>query len=275
MSHLCIYHKSCPDGFGAALAVNVFLQREHSEDEHEWLPARHDDDAPDVTGKHVYIVDFAYDRETLIKMHAQAASLIVIDHHKTAQAALEGLDFCQFDMSKSGAYLAWEHFNPELPVPKLIAYIQDRDIWQWKLPDSKEFSAGLQLMEMSFETWSELLTDEAVLPIIEQGRTILAYQQMEIKRAMKKTPEMITLCGYLVPCVNTTTLISDLGNELCQGHPFAAMYFETDTKRIYSLRSSEDGIDVSAIANKFGGGGHFNAAGFSVEKPAITFPKVD
>ncbi len=270
MSHLCIYHKSCPDGFGAALAVNVFLQREHAEEEHEYLPARHDDEAPDVTGKHVYIVDFAYSREDLIRMHQQAESLIVIDHHKTAQAALEGLDFCQFDMSKSGAYLAWEHFNPELPVPKLIAYIQDRDIWQWKLENSKEFSAGLQLMEMSFECWEQLLTDEAVEPIIEQGKTILAYQQIEVKRAMKKTPEMVNIGGYLVPCINTTTLISDIGNELCQGHPFAAMYFETENKRIYSLRSADDGIDVSAIASQFGGGGHFNAAGFSVAKPVVT-----
>ena len=41
-------------------------------------------------------------------------------------------------------------------------------------------------------------------------------------------------------------------------------------KRIYSLRSQgENGVDVSMIASKFGGGGHRNAAGFSIEKPQI------
>ena len=55
-----------------------------------------------------------------------------------------------------------------------------------------------------------------------------------------------------------------------QEYPFAVMYFETKDKRIYSLRSQgENGVDVSMIASKFGGGGHRNVAGFSIEKPQI------
>ena len=39
-----------------------------------------------------------------------------------------------------------------------------------------------------------------------------------------------------------------------------------DGNYIYSLRSRADsGIDVSAIAKKYGGGGHKNAAGFKLE----------
>jgi len=269
MTHLCIYHKSCPDGFGAALAVKVFLDREHAGDKQEWLAAHHDDDAPDVKGKRVYIVDFAYKRDTLIRLHKEADSLVVIDHHVTAEADLKGLDFCHFDMSKSGAMLSWLHFNKGQPIPKIYDFIQDRDLWSWKLPLSREFSAGLELYPMTFDDWSPLLADNSENTVIEQGKTVLAYQQIEVDRAVKKGFDMVTICGYSVPCINTSTLVSDIGHELCQGHPFAALYFETKTKRVYSLRSAKDGIDVSKIAEQFGGGGHFHAAGFAVDKPKM------
>ena len=269
MTHLCIYHKSCPDGFGAALAVKVFLDREHPGENQEWLAAHHDDDAPDVTGKHVYIVDFAYKRDTLILLHQQADSLVVIDHHVTAQADLEGLDFCYFDMSKSGAMLSWLYFNKHQMVPRLYDYIQDRDLWAWQLSLSREFSAGLELYPMTFEDWTPLLSNNMVSSVIDQGKTVLAYQQIEIDRALKKGFDMVTICGYSVPCINTSTLISDIGDKLCQGHPFAALYFETKSKRVYSLRSAKGGIDVSKIAEQFGGGGHFHAAGFAVDKPGV------
>ena len=38
----------------------------------------------------------------------------------------------------------------------------------------------------------------------------------------------------------------------------------TEIEFIFSLRSGESGVDVSSVAKKFGGGGHKNAAGFSV-----------
>jgi len=266
MSHLCIYHKNCPDGFGAALSVKVFLDREFSNEPQEWLAAHHDDLPPNVAGKNVYIVDFAYKRDVLLKLKQQAKTLQVIDHHVTAKNDLDGLDFCVFDMNKSGAYLSWQFFNPNLPVPKLIEYIQDRDLWRWQLPNSKAFSAGLELHQMEFDLWLPLLNDGAVKAIIEQGKVVLAYQQIEIEKALKKGFELVDIAGYQVPCLNTTVLISDIGDRLCKGYPFAAMYFESKDKRVYSLRSDEQGIDVSKVAEKFGGGGHPRAAGFIVKK---------
>ena len=70
-------------------------------------------------------------------------------------------------------------------------------------------------------------------------------------------------------CVNTNHLVSETGNELAKGVEFAATYFETDEHRIYSLRSDKNGLDVSEIAAKYGGGGHFHAAGFKVAKSLI------
>ncbi len=263
MSNLCIYHKACADGFGAALAVKKHFD---NKSQHcDFLPAHYRDSIPDVTGKNVIIVDFSYRRDILIKMKEQANSLLVLDHHKSAEENLKGLDFCIFDMNRSGAMMAWEYFHPDKPVPDLIKYIQDRDLWKWELPKSKEFSAGLQLLEMSFERWEHLLNNEASNLLFDSGSVILAYQEQQILRAIESSKiKMVNVNGYKVPMLNTTTLISEICGKLAEKHPFAITYFDTPTDRIYSLRSREDGIDVSQVAKLYGGGGHAQAAGFSI-----------
>lgn len=60
------------------------------------------------------------------------------------------------------------------------------------------------------------------------------------------------------------TLSSDAGHMMAKGEPFAACYWDTPEGRCFSLRSAEDGMDVSEIAKDYGGGGHKHAAGFRV-----------
>ena len=274
--HLCIYHKNCADGFGAALAVREwFHQNDVPEEDREFVPAQYGDpeeNYPDVKGKFVMIVDFSYPRDVLIQMHADADSLIVIDHHKTAQEALKGLDFCHFDMSQSGAMLTWKYCFPDPethPVPKLIEYIQDRDIWTKALPNTDAVSAALQSLPKTFEHWEPYLYDQNINDLMISGQSILMYQQRHIEKVANSKLPMVYFCGHHVPCINSTTLISEIGNAISQNYPFAMMYFDTEDKRVYSLRSAKDGVDVSEIAEQFGGGGHFHAAGFSVKHNQI------
>ena len=269
MSHLCIYHKNCADGFGAALAVEQYCAQ--NDISCEYLAAQYGDEVPDVTGKDVFIVDFSYDRASIIAIKQQANSLMVIDHHKSAMEALDGLDYCVFDMSYSGAVLTWQTLLPEQPLPLLMAYIQDRDLWQWQLQDSKAVSAALLTLKKTFELWQPYLDDKNIGQLINKGNAIVEYQQQQLDKLPKgdKIP-MATIAGYTVPCINSTHLISEMGEILAQGHPFAALYFDKPDKRIFSLRSAKDGIDVAKIAEQYGGGGHFNAAGFAVDKPPIS-----
>ncbi|NRB39167.1 MAG: hypothetical protein HRU20_11975 [Pseudomonadales bacterium] len=267
MDYLCIYHGNCADGFGAALAVKRFC--DVNQLNCEFMPAHFGDAIPDVTDKQVWVVDFSYPRELLLQMKAQAKSITVIDHHKTAQEDLQGLDFCVFDMEQSGAVLTWKTLLPQEPVPLLLAYIQDKDIWQWKLPSSKEVTAALQTLPMEFPSWEVYLDDKKVEDLIAMGASIVSYQTLQIQKITSGDLPMAEIAGFTVPCINLTQLHSDVGNVLCQGHAFAAMYMDLADKRVYSLRSSAEGVDVSDIAKKFGGGGHKHAAGFSVDKPAI------
>ncbi len=253
---LIIYHAACADGFGAAWSAWKKFG-----DAAEYFPAHHGSEAPDVTGRIVSIVDFSYKRSVLVRMHAQAESLIVLDHHKSAEEDLKGLDFAHFDLDSSGAMLAWRHWHSEVEVPELIAYVQDKDLWNWDLDQSKEVNAALASYPMDFEVWSSLDVDQ----LREEGAAILRYQtQLVIEISTHVGRQQIA--GHDVPCVNAPILQSFVGNHLAAGEAFAAIWFEReDGVRRYSLRSSPPhGIDVAEIAARFGGGGHPSASGFAL-----------
>ena len=257
--HIVLYHADCIDGFGAAWAAWRRLG-----DGAEYVPVIHGNPPPDVTGKQVTIVDFSYSRELLLEMADKAAALRVVDHHKTAQENLAGLDFCTFDMNKSGAVLSWEHFHPDTPVPQLLLHVQDKDLWNWALPGSAEITCALRAYPFGFARWSEWVdgwdTWEKALHV--EGAAILRYQSEVVKGVVANAGE-ITLAGHKVMCANTPILQSEVAGTLAEGRPFGVAWYQANGRRYYSLRSRDGGLDVAEIASHFGGGGHAKAAGFS------------
>lgn len=266
MKTMVIYHGDCIDGFTAAWVASVV----HG-DMAEYVPGIHGEPPPDVTGCDVLVVDFSYPRATLIEMHARAKSLRVLDHHKTAQADLEGLDFCLFDMNRSGAGLAQDELlagkNP------LVAYVQDRDLWRFELPHSKEVNAWIGSFDMTFDNW--FLMNEQLLQriggIVDQGSALLRAVDRYCAE-MAKQARLLRFQGYLVPVVNapyinTSELVGHLAEQ--PDTPFAVGWFQrADGKYQYSLRSRSE-FDVSELAKLFGGGGHRQAAGFTVEERVV------
>ncbi len=203
-------------------------------------------------------MDFSYPRETLEAMARETAGLQVLDHHITAEKALAGLPFAYFDQKKSGAVLAWEWAHPE-PAPWLLQYIQDKDLWHWALPASREINAALASYPYNFHVWDELrqVTLEA------EGRAILRYEN-ELVGKIAVEAALVSFHNETVPAVQSAVLTSQLGERLSAGYPFCVIWHDRDGRRYYSLRSREDGADVAAIATSYGGGGHTHAAGFSV-----------
>jgi len=258
--HLVLYHDDCIDGFGAAWAAWRRLG-----DKAGYAPVTHGDPPPDVAGHHVHILDFSYARDILLDMAAKAASIEVVDHHKTAQENLKGLAFCTFDMTKSGAVLAWERFHPGEPVPPLLLHVQDKDLWEWRLAGSREITSALRGYPFTFARWSTWAGDwdkwREVL--LTEGGAILRYQDEVVGQAAATASE-ITLAGHRVLCANSPILQSEIAGKLAEGRPFGVAWYEAGGKRYYSLRSREGGIDVSEVARRFGGGGHAKASGFSL-----------
>lgn len=263
MTDLVIYHASCTDGWTAAWAA----WRKFG-DAAEYVAANYGDEPPEVLGRDVLIVDFSYPRRHLEYMAGVANSLRVFDHHKTAQADLVGLDFCVFDMDRSGAGLTWDELHGG-ERPRIVDYVEDRDLWHWHLPHSKEVSAWLSSWSRGdFQSWQRLSDDlqENFGGCVAQGKAILRALDRYIGSQVPNAAP-VALAGYIVPCINTTFATSELVGTLAETAPFAVGWFERqDGKFVYSLRSrGNDGADVSEIAKSFGGGGHRNAAGFTSE----------
>lgn len=261
MEPIVIYHKNCPDGFCAAYIAKKAIP------DAILVDANYGDPIPDVKNRDVYILDFSYSRDDMVKLCAENR-VTIIDHHKTSMENLESLQNCTliFDMSHSGAYLAWEYFM-DGEMPMLVRYIEDRDIWKWQLPHSKEINNAIGLYEKTMEGWDPLFsTDDIIDRLKEQGELLEKSKQLSIKTHMARA-SLTSISGYNVPTANcsNTEIVSDMLHAMCKGHAFAAAFNVFDDGVKFSLRSEGD-FDVASIAKRYGGGGHKNAAGFQLDK---------
>jgi oligoribonuclease NrnB/cAMP/cGMP phosphodiesterase (DHH superfamily) len=264
---LCIYHNNCLDGFAAAWAVRHALGEEV-----EFYKGIHQQQPPEVTDRDVILVDFSYKKDVLRNMLQTASSITILDHHVTAEKDLSALFNSgkikgKFDMYRSGAMLAWLWFNPGLQVPKLIEYIQDRDLWLFKLAGTREINAALSSYPYDFLLWDKLMAskDDELEALKRDGAAIERRLQKDINELIATGVRRMTIGGYDVPVLNATSAyVSDAGHIMSLGEAFAACYWDHPAGRSFSLRSSEAGIDVAEVAKKYGGGGHAKAAGFTV-----------
>lgn len=265
MKTYILYHNDT-DGFGSAWSAYNYFG-----DKAIYIPVNYNQPMPEMEEDSVvYILDFSYSRQELIDLDNKMFEVTVIDHHRTAQEKLKGLPFCEFDMTQSGAVLTWKHFFPMQPVPRILEYVQDYDLWTFKLAYSEEYNAVIDSYEPSFDRWDILYEqiEENSPDILKQGEAILRFREQVVSRIVKEA-KIIDFDGYKAVTANVTyPFISKTGNALCKAYPeaqFSLTYFiDGNGNKCYSLRSIGD-FDVSEIAKKMKGGGHRNSAGFIVK----------
>lgn len=259
---IIVFHGECTDGWTAAWSAWKKFG-----DEAEYFPAIHGKalDFP-VDGKDVYFLDFCPPVAKIVEWAHRSRTLRVLDHHKSAQDMCGDNEYCTFDMNRSGAGMAWDFFHPDIPRPLIVSYVEDRDIWAWKLPHSRTVSASLGSYPLyDFEAWSHLAhrLQHDMDSILLEGRAIERANQIQID-GCKGNTAFVRFCGFdNVPVVNASGInLSDLLNQLAAPEFFSvAWYRRPDGKFKYSLRSNGS-FDVAKMAEKFGGGGHKNASAF-------------
>lgn len=270
---LCIYHHGCADGVAAAWAVLKHYRE--CDQKIDLRPGIYGEAPPDVTGRDVILVDFSYKRPVLLAMAEQARSVLILDHHKTAQEELTNLPAsidCVFDMNRSGAMIAWECYHPDRRAPPLFDYIQDRDLWRFKLVGTREITAAIYSYPLDPETFGDIIfCGEGRL--LNEGRSLVRKQDADVAALIKATTRRAWFGTVEVPIANVPYMFaSDVGHELSKGEPFSATYYDDADGRRFSLRSSPEGANVAKIAEAFGGGGHKHAAGFRMTREeAIDF----
>jgi len=275
LTDLVVFHKDCPDGFGAAFAAWKLLG-----DKATYVAADHGPAAPhslDVRGKRVVVADYCFPAAVTQRMISEAASFIVLDHHASAEKELAGVDaqYKVFEMKQSGATLAWNYFHGA-DVPTFLRYLEDKDIWRWSFPDSQAFSAGFTT-PFDFAAWDAVLSggSAAIADIIARGQSVLEYRNKEIAFHVAKAVPCVMKAapGFRGRLLNATTLVSEIGNRLALepdvDYGFMWQFDHRTGVFTCSLRSASDAVDVSVIAKSLGGGGHRRAAGFSYRGVSI------
>jgi len=259
--NVVIYHNECSDGWGAAWAAWKLLGSRAT-----YIPGIYGQPPPDIKGKVVICVDFSYDKETTKKLIKESKQFLILDHHKSAMIALSDISEARFDMSKSGAMLSWEFFHPGKDAPKFIKYIQDRDLWSWALPYSKEFSAAFEMVPFEFEEYDAYCDDSTFDDAIERGGYILAHKRSYVNKLVERAGAR-TLRGKTALVVNAAHWMSEIGNQLAKLADVGVIWYydHNDNCCHVSLRGDHDDVDVSEISKMFGGGGHKLAAGFLVK----------
>lgn len=293
---LIVFHADCADGFTAAWVAHRFFTKVMgvTPELRRGVYGQGAVTPEDCEGRDVYLVDFSYRRPHVEAMAKKAKSICILDHHESAWkewgtmgepgSGREGLRYedgniyAYFRRDQSGAMVTWMHFNPNAPgkhldmwALRLVEYVQDRDLWQFKLPDSRALNAFIFSYEYTLENWERLANvfnnQAEIADAVAEGLAIERKHFKDIKEFLALGARTMVLAGQTVPVANVPYhWCSDAARILLDDFaqaPFAATYYDRgDGRRVFSLRSNEGGANVADIARSYGGGGHPHSSGF-------------
>ena len=260
-----VYHAHCADGIGAAWAA-------HCEFPYAQLYAAgyqkqlSDEFLNLITNAVVLIVDFSFDVEATKTICEKAKYVELLDHHVTSLDKLKGFEAPNFDMSscridRSGCGIVWNWLHLNEPMPPLLKHVEDRDLWHFTYPETKQVMAGFFSYELDIQLFDRFAYN--VKPLMAAGEVASRIEQKHIKSIIKQCKREVTIGDYKIALVNCNGMFaSELGSQLASEYHIVVTYFDDDENtRKFSLRSKGD-VNVSNICKHFGGGGHKNAAGY-------------
>ena len=274
---LILYHgRRCPDGFGAALAAWLYYG-----DHAEYLGLDHGDvntvdDLPPLQGRAVYILDFSFAADIMAAIDERAAKLVMLDHHKSAAEKLTGFacrcGVVHFDMNKSGSRLACEFFHPNEPIPALLKYVEDRDIWKWEFAESAAFLSALDMEAQGFARWKEIaaFTPEQLEQFMARGAA-MDEKYRKLCADIAEGAQPLVFNGIAGLMVNAPGMFHSLVGDILSAKTgtFALMWSAGDKGVKVGLRSQRN-FDCIALAESMGGGGHAQACGFKMKTERLT-----
>ncbi len=302
MKQVIVFHDGCPDGWGSAWWLGKHLG------EHIKHPGRYGEDPPLELCKRadVWLVDFCYEPAELTALADACKTLTIFDHHQTAVGHVEAAGFTMtptmigfvelfqlgghakvagvLDMDRSGVGLVSEFVRYQFAVnaPDFLGNIEDRDLWRFNLPDTKDVFAAVTARPYTVEAWDKI---EATyyFDLVREGEAINLYRDRLIEQVAAST-FVVRLRGGSGPAIHARCATSpyavgsDVAGEIAKRpvpHPSwphgigAYAILHEDCVQV-GLRSREDlnahheGPDVAEIAERYGGGGHKHASGFKV-----------
>ena len=261
---IVFYHIKDNDGLGSAWSA----WRKLKEKADYFGIDYHSDHHFDYKGKTIYFLDFRPPDDVVSLLKQNQNHLVLVDHHISSRNKLKLFDEYKFDSKHSAAVLTWQYFFPHKKIPKILFYIEDMDIWKFKLSFSREIDNAIEFYDSNFKHWNQLARElEDVSKrkeYIKMGKIISQYQDKLIQKITAKA-KLVKFEGKKVFAVNSSILISEVGNALVRKRPPLSIVWSEINKKVWFSLRANGSCDVSKIAEKYGGGGQKGAAAFILD----------
>ena len=231
----------------------------------------------------IFIVDFSFDPETMLYLKEHANDVVWIDHHISAinLSIKHGYDtmYGVRDTKHAACELVHYYFhNSYYPNPGAIYYLGRYDVWDTSVKDIYKYQYGLKsrydLSTFDYKFWSNLLAADYIdskqtESIIRDGAIIETYTEQYNYSVCKSISYTIDFEGLKCICASTSVTSSKFFDGIYNENEHDAMivykYDPNIKKWKVSIYSSKVDLDVSKIAQKYGGGGHAGASGFILD----------
>lgn len=265
MSNIIVLYHDDLDGFGSA-----WVAWKKFGDKADYFAV--DFDKPMIAGlknKEIYILDFCYSEKEMKALLKNNKKVVVIDHHITRGDIFKLLKEYVWDIKHAGCVLTWQYFYSGKKIPKMIKYIEDLDMWSFKLKNTREITLFLESLPRDFKLWNKIIlgmeNKKSFSEYLKKGMVMADFVDKVI-HILALNAENAFFEGKKVSVVNSPIFNSELGNYLLKKkkNPIVLIWSLKNGEIRVSLRSQKE-VDVSKIAQKYGGGGHKQAAGFYLE----------
>ncbi len=300
IKNVIAYHSADLDGHLSGALVRYWLEeREKIKEPVQMMPINYGEPFPYdqiQPQDRVFMVDFALQPILEMANLNELCHLHWIDHHQTSLSDgknpwMDGIKGIR-SAEGAGCELVWKYFwhHPETltvyPMPNFVQWIGFYDRWNrndlglWEniiLP----FQYGMKAQETDPATkegylcWKHLLDikDMGVLScaqysVILQGLAVKSYADRENEKFLKGHAFTSAWGGITWLVVNGGSINSARETSVYDSKVHQAILSYNNVKGNFwriSMRTDRGDLDLSAIAEQFGGGGHKKAAGFQIK----------
>ena len=298
--HIVSHGPHCLDGVTSAVAVarfhaglEVHTRFANNPEINETIQAV----PPPPAGKtqEIWITDISWTEPAtdahLRALAAAGTGVVWIDHHRSAIERLKrgALDAPFRHMTVEDTYaasrLVFEHLDRRLAAEgrtpsgrdedaaafralgKLVALADDNDRWIHALPGSRELALTVGAMRDT-TAYRELLgvdADVTYTPAMREAEARVTAEVAATHALAEKTRRERRVGDVTVIAAWCAGYPSEIGDKWGKATPNAVVaLYDTKSAGVSFRRSPASSVDLSAVAETFGGGGHAAAAGCKI-----------
>ncbi len=250
----------------------------------------------------VFMADISLSAAEMWTLAGKCACLTWFDHHartiaefdKSFPGGASSLPGVR-DSSMSACALVWRYFFGD-PIPEAVWLLSLYDTWNhddkhhsWDKVEDFQYGVRAENTDpsRSWDFWHEFFrTHECSTPpwdfwplydeqYYKSGKVIRSYVERQASERLIMDSYIIDDWeGHRCLCINDGTIANFMTRDPAfEGCDVAIAFSRVKSGTWkFQLRSVRDDVDVSKIAQKFGGGGHKHAAGFNSDRLCLVFP---